>query len=74
MTGRAKAESGYQHIYAQLTGLTFHQSSLEFKLHLHLKFDLDLHLEYQMCAKYTPQLNDLVLFACHASRSSQNQT
>jgi hypothetical protein len=27
-----------------------------------------------MCAKYTPQSNGLVPFACHASRSIQNQT
>jgi hypothetical protein len=48
--------------------------SLELKLYLHLEFDLDLQFEYQLCAKYTPQLNDLVLFTCHASRSIQNQT
>ena len=45
--------------------------SLELKLHVHLEFDLDLQLEYQICAKYTPQSNDLALFACHASRSIQ---
>ena len=27
--------------------------------------------EYQICAKYTPQSNNLVLISCHASRSSQ---
>ena len=50
------------------------QLSLELKLYLYLEFDLDLQLEYQMCAKYTPQSNDLVLIACNTSRLYQNQT
>ena len=48
--------------------------SLELQLYLHLEFDLDLQFEYQMCPKYTPQSNGLVLFACHTSISFQNQT
>ena len=42
------------------------QQALELKLHLHLELGLNLQFEYQICAKYTPQSNVLVLFACHA--------